>query len=106
MDVISSNVCTRCGKARIDGKSWTEKVEMFFGTSTVVHTETMCPDPECQKIVEEKLAQQKQKSDDLQLARDVRMKEAQAKHAKQSKATKLAKAKAVAAASKAKGKKK
>lgn len=104
MNVNSSNVCTRCGKQRIDGKSWTEKVEMFFGTSTVVHTETMCPDPECQKIVEEKLAQQKQKSDDLQAARDVRMKESQSKHAKQAKATRIAKEKEKARLARAKKK--
>jgi len=42
------NPCPRCGKARIDAKTWTEKV----GKSTLTMTQTICPDPACQKIVE------------------------------------------------------
>lgn len=59
------NPCTRCGKERIEGKKWKEEVATFFGTSTIVHTDTVCPDKECQKIVEEKLEALKQKSDEL-----------------------------------------
>ncbi|MDO8270218.1 MAG: hypothetical protein Q7T54_06135 [Candidatus Levybacteria bacterium] len=59
------NPCTRCGKERIEGKKWKEEVATFFGTSTIIHTDTVCPDKECQKIVEEKLEALKQKSDEL-----------------------------------------
>lgn len=50
-----ANICTRCGKERVALKTYTEKVE----TSMVTYTEFTCPDPECQKIVEEKLAKEK-----------------------------------------------
>ena len=53
-----SNPCIICGKQRIDGKSWEQKV----GTSIVVHTQTICPDSECQKVVDEGIASRKAKS--------------------------------------------
>ena len=65
MKAQNSNPCTRCGKERIEGKKWKEEIATFFGTSTIVHQDTVCPDAECQKIVEEKLEIQKQKSDEL-----------------------------------------
>jgi hypothetical protein len=65
MDPKSTNVCTRCGKERIESKTWTEEIATFFGTSTVVHTDTVCPDPDCQKIVEEKLETQRAKTEEL-----------------------------------------
>lgn len=65
MSATITNPCTRCGKERIEGKKWKEEVATFFGTSTIIHTDTVCPDEECQKIVEEKLEVQKQKSDEL-----------------------------------------
>lgn len=73
MDKKFSNPCTRCGKERIDGKTWKEEVSTFFGSSTVTHTETVCPDPECQKIVEEKIAAQRQHTLNLQMEREKRM---------------------------------
>ncbi len=54
--------CIRCGKIRIEGKSWTEYIE----TSRTTYTLTVCPDPKCQKIVEEQL---KRKSDDIEVLR-------------------------------------
>lgn len=65
MKVNTTNPCTRCGKERIEGKKYTEEIATFFGTSTIVHVDTVCPDPECQKIVEEKLDAQKAKADEL-----------------------------------------
>ena len=50
------SICTRCGKQRIVVSSHEETVLK----STVTYTETVCPDPECQKVVEEGL-----KSDEL-----------------------------------------
>ena len=47
----SKNLCIRCGKERVVKKTWTEKV----GTSLITYTETVCPDPKCQKIVEKQL---------------------------------------------------
>lgn len=47
-----NNPCIRCGKQRIDGKSWKEKI----GISVLTHTQTTCPDSECQKIVDKATA--------------------------------------------------
>lgn len=43
-----SNPCIRCGKERIVARVWKEKM----GNSVIINTETKCPDPECQKIVD------------------------------------------------------
>lgn len=45
------SVCTRCGKQRVVASSHEEVI----AKSTVVYTETVCPDPECQKMVEAEL---------------------------------------------------
>ncbi len=58
----SSNPCTRCGKERITFKSWTEKIDTFFGKSEIKYTETVCPDSLCQKIVEQKLAELRERT--------------------------------------------
>lgn len=55
------NLCVNCGKQRIDGKSWEEKV----GSSVVTYTLTICPDSACQKIVEKAIADRKEKSANL-----------------------------------------
>ena len=44
----NDNLCSRCGKKRINKKTWKETV----GTSVITYTETVCPDKACQKIVE------------------------------------------------------
>lgn len=54
-----SNPCIVCGRQRIDGKSWKEKI----GTSLVIYTQTICPDPVCQKLVDEAIAKRKEKSE-------------------------------------------
>jgi len=48
MNSTYSNPCIRCGKQRVVGKIWKEKV----GYSVVTTTESACPDIECQKIVD------------------------------------------------------
>lgn len=53
-----SNPCVECGKQRIDGKTWKEKV----GASLVIYTQTICPDAACQKIVDKAIADRKAKS--------------------------------------------
>lgn len=70
---ISTNLCTRCGKPRITGKTWTEEVKTYSGVSKVTYTQTVCPDPNCQKQVEEKLAVEKAKSDKIKKDFDDRM---------------------------------
>lgn len=53
-----NNPCIRCGKQRINGKISKEKV----GASEITYTQTICPDPECQKIVDEGIAERKAKT--------------------------------------------
>lgn len=55
---ISSNPCFRCGKERIELKSWEEKV----GTSVIVTKEMICPDPVCQKEVDSENKKARDKS--------------------------------------------
>lgn len=54
-----NNTCIRCGKQRIDGKSWKGKI----GISIITHTQTICPDPKCQKIVDQAIADRKEKNE-------------------------------------------
>ncbi|OGH10594.1 MAG: hypothetical protein A2857_06920 [Candidatus Levybacteria bacterium RIFCSPHIGHO2_01_FULL_36_15] len=67
-----SNPCYRCGKERIKAKTWNEKVTNFMGTSVITYTQTVCPDPECQKIVEKELAAQKKKKEAFELDKENR----------------------------------
>ncbi|OGD87871.1 hypothetical protein A2870_01315 [Candidatus Curtissbacteria bacterium RIFCSPHIGHO2_01_FULL_41_11] len=54
MPRFADSVCIRCGKTRIFSKKWIEKND---GRGTpVLHEEAICPDSECQKIVDEKFA--------------------------------------------------
>ena len=56
MKPTTDNFCVRCGKPRITLKTWSQKI----GNSTVIITQTVCPNSECQKKVE---AENKKKSD-------------------------------------------
>lgn len=56
-----TNPCIECGKQRVDGKSWKAKI----GSSVVTYTQTICPDPACQKIVDKAIAARKEKSEFL-----------------------------------------
>lgn len=67
MQTKNSNPCTRCGKERIEGKKYKEEIATFFGTSTIVHVDTVCPDKECQEIVDAKLEALKQKAEEMKL---------------------------------------
>lgn len=59
------NPCTRCGKERIEGKAYKEEISTFLGTSTIIHVDTICPDKECQKIVESKLEEMRRKTEEM-----------------------------------------
>ncbi len=68
-----SNPCIRCGKQRIDGKSWKSN----SGNSIITHTQTICPDSACQQIVDRGTAERKEKAelilrkkDEAKLARE------------------------------------
>lgn len=52
------SVCIRCGKTRIFHKRWKDRGENGKGT-VVTHEETRCPDRQCQKIVDEKFQEMK-----------------------------------------------
>ena len=52
------SVCIRCGKTRIFLKRWKDRGENGKGT-VVTHVETRCPDRQCQKIVDEKFQEMK-----------------------------------------------
>lgn len=56
-----SNPCVRCGKERVDGKTWESKI----GASLIVYTQTLCPDSECQKQVDQTIADRKAKTASL-----------------------------------------
>lgn len=54
-----SNLCINCGTPRINGKVWEEKI----GISVITHTQTICPNSECQKKVEQAIADRQAKND-------------------------------------------
>lgn len=45
---ININLCSRCRKQRIVVRTWKE----VLVNSTITHTETVCPDLDCQKVVD------------------------------------------------------
>lgn len=67
-----SNPCIRCGKERIDSETWEETVINFIGTTIVTHTKTVCPDPECQKLVERELENQRKKKEEFERNKEER----------------------------------
>ncbi|RJQ26524.1 hypothetical protein C4577_03400 [Candidatus Parcubacteria bacterium] len=77
MGINKTNVCTRCGKERIDAKTWTETLQTFYGETQITYTDTVCPNAECQKIVEKHLEIQKQKSMAILAAKEERARNAQ-----------------------------
>lgn len=54
-----NNPCIRCGRQRINGKTWKEKI----GISVVTYTMTICPNSACQKIVDKAIADRKEKNE-------------------------------------------
>lgn len=64
------SICVRCGKVRIESSS----VQEIIGNSTIVTTDTICPDENCQKKVDEMLAGEQQKRKQSATDRAVREK--------------------------------
>jgi hypothetical protein len=69
MIAINTSVCVRCGKPRIILSVKEEKI----GNSVIVTTETICPDPECQKKVDGLLAVEQEKRHQSFLQKQERM---------------------------------
>lgn len=61
MTTLHQSICTRCGKTRVVAKQWTESRETRAGVATVSYTTMVCPDPECQKQVDEVLTSEREK---------------------------------------------
>ena len=57
MQDYTESACIRCGKIRIFKRKWKEKVK----GPTITHIEMVCPDPECQKIVDADFAARREK---------------------------------------------
>jgi hypothetical protein len=71
-----TNPCTRCGKERILAKKWKEKTVTFSGNTIVVtRTLNICPDKDCQAIVDKELNAQKVKRDKIRDDREKRIAE-------------------------------
>lgn len=62
----TGNVCIRCGKQRIEGKTWKESTK----GGIVTHTTTICPDSACQKIVDQQFADQNEKREAIEKERE------------------------------------
>lgn len=73
-----SNPCIRCGKERIDGKTYTKEFKTLLEKSVITYTQTVCPDKKCQKEVEAKLELQRQKTESLLQAKEERLRKIQA----------------------------
>lgn len=78
------SVCIRCGKTRIFLRRWKDRGENDKGT-IVTHEETRCPDLECQKIVDEKFQEMKdRRAQTEERKKAVILERSQAKKLKQS----------------------
>jgi hypothetical protein len=65
----STNICQRCGQERITQKTWVEEKSAEISTP-ITYTKTICPDPECQAIVEAGLAKDKAARQERQRIKD------------------------------------
>ena len=55
MQKMAETVCIRCGTLRVFYRKWADKVD---GKGTLItHMESVCPDSECQKIVDARFAE-------------------------------------------------
>lgn len=56
-----TNLCIRCGNVRVFSRTWKEVIKAYGNQTTITHTQFVCLDAECQKLVEAQLAQQREK---------------------------------------------
>lgn len=64
MEKVIKNPCITCGKERIVIKVFKEKI----GNAVITNTITACSDPKCQKGVDNLLAKEKARRDEIQTA--------------------------------------
>ncbi len=65
MQTLITNPCIRCGKQRIEAETWSEGV----GNAKITHIDTVCPDQDCQTIVDQEIAMKKKIRDDATFKR-------------------------------------
>jgi len=59
MQMQAETPCIRCGKLRVFYRKWNYKAD---GKGFLItHVESVCPDSECQKVVDEKFAEMREK---------------------------------------------
>ena len=63
--------CIRCGKTRIVKSTVTKKIDK----NTVTFKITVCPDPECQKLVDKELAAEERKREAIRKKQEKRAEE-------------------------------
>jgi len=74
MNTIITNPCFRCGKERIISKTWKEILVTSSGIKQeIIHEEAVCPDKECQKLLNIEFAKQKEKRDKISSDREQRL---------------------------------
>lgn len=73
MQTQSGYPCIRCGRERVVAKTWKEQVTTLSNVAILTHTSMICPDPECQKIVEAGLDVQRKKRDEIRASQVARM---------------------------------
>ncbi len=78
-DVAYSSLCIRCGEMRLVSKKWAEKVRTPAGEFEVRHTETVCPNKECQELVDDILGERQLKKEEMALRKSARMAEIKAR---------------------------
>lgn len=55
--------CIRCGKMRIVSKKWSEPIN---GSKTI-YTLSVCPDADCQKMVDKELEKRQERAREMQI---------------------------------------
>lgn len=58
MQALVETSCIRCGKIRIFKRKWKEVIGKG---AAITHIETVCPDAKCQKIVDAKFAEMRER---------------------------------------------
>lgn len=59
-------------------KKWSEKIKIGNRPSVIYHTETICPNPKCQKKVDEELSAAREKRAQIEKEREKRGEEQKA----------------------------
>jgi hypothetical protein len=80
MKQTTDNPCFRCGKQRIISRTWTETITTFSGMQQkVTYSDAICPDAECQSLLDVELDKQKEKREKITQDRQQRITDQKAK---------------------------